>query len=114
MHSPDLRPNNTIILLRPPPHGNVTWHTLFSLPQTPTSDLSAGIAVYPPRISHLCAHRHKQVEVYHILEADGEMTIDGVISQVSKGSSVFIPSNAEHEIVNVGTESLRWFYVFSH
>lgn len=40
------------------------------------------------------------------------MTIDGVVSRVSKGSSVFIPSDAEHGIVNVGDGELRWFYVF--
>ena len=28
------------------------------------------------------------------------------------GSTVFIPSDAEHGIVNVGLDELRWFYVF--
>lgn len=42
----------------------------------------------------------------------GEVTIDGVRSVVSKGSTVFIPSDAEHGIVNTGSLPLRWFYVF--
>lgn len=93
-------------------YGSITWHTLFSQPRTPTSDLSAGIAVCPPRTGHLCPHRHTQAEIYYIIEGEGEVTIDGVVSLVEKGSSVFIPSDAEHGVVNVGTGPLRWFYVF--
>lgn len=40
------------------------------------------------------------------------MTIDGVVSRVRAGSTVFIPSDAEHGIVNTGNVDLRWFYVF--
>jgi quercetin dioxygenase-like cupin family protein len=40
------------------------------------------------------------------------MTIDGKEYIVKGGSSVFIPSNAEHGIVNDGAGELRWFYVF--
>lgn len=92
--------------------GIVTWHTLFSQPTTPTSDLSAGVATCPPKTGHLCAHRHTQAEIYYIVEGDGEVTIDGVKSPVTKGSVVFIPSDAEHAVVNTGPRELRWFYVF--
>lgn len=95
-----------------PSHGVVTWHTLFSQPHTPDSELSAGIANCPPGNGHLCAHRHVQAEIYYIIEGEGEVTIDGVKHQVTKGSSIFIPSNAEHATVNTGTGDLRWFYVF--
>lgn len=93
-------------------HGDITWHTLFSQPNTPTSDLIAGIAVCPPRTGHLCAHRHEQAGIYYIVGGVGEVTIDGNISRVEKGTTVYIPSNAEHGIVNTGSEELRWFYVF--
>ncbi|KAJ5300055.1 hypothetical protein N7508_007298 [Penicillium antarcticum] len=93
-------------------YGVVFWHTLFSQPQTSTSDLCAGIAVCPPESGHLCGHRHEQAEIYYIIEGYGEITIDGVKSHVAKGSSVFIPPNADHGVANTGTEDLRWFYVF--
>ncbi|KAJ5328610.1 hypothetical protein N7452_009000 [Penicillium brevicompactum] len=93
-------------------YGDVTWHTLISSPQTNSTDLSAGIAVCPPATGHLCAHRHTQAEIYHILEGEGEVAIDGVASKVSAGSTVFIPSDAEHGIVNTGSSNLKWFYVF--
>ena len=95
-----------------PSRGTTTWHTLISQPQTPTSDLTAGIAVCPPGQGHLCPHRHAQAEIYHILEGEGEVTIDGVTSRVEAGSTVFIPGDAEHGMVNTGTGVLRCFYVF--
>lgn len=95
-----------------PSHGSVTWHTLFSCPQTPSSDLSAGIALCPPNSGDLRLHRHEQAEIYYIIEGEGEVTIDDVTQRVSKGSSVFIPSNAKHGLVNVGKGDLRLFYVF--
>jgi quercetin dioxygenase-like cupin family protein len=58
-------------------------------------------------------HRHEQAEIYHILAGEGEVTIDGVVSPVRAGNTVFIPSNAEHGIVNTSDAGdLRWFYVF--
>lgn len=96
-----------------PTRGEVTWHTLISAPNTETSDLSVGIAICPPKTGQLCAHRHDQAEVYHIPEGEGEITIDGISADVVAGSTVFIPRNAEHKIVNRGNEILRWFYVFA-
>ncbi|KAJ5785561.1 uncharacterized protein N7503_010773 [Penicillium pulvis] len=95
-----------------PDYGIVTWHTLFSAPNTNTSDMSAGIAACPPRSGHLCPHRHKQAEIYYVIEGQGKVAINGVESTVSKGSTVFIPGDAEHGIVNTGEKELKWFYVF--
>ncbi|KAJ5622732.1 hypothetical protein N7528_005964 [Penicillium herquei] len=95
-----------------PDFGNVTWHTVLSHPDTPTSDMSAGIGHCAPGNGHLCQHRHEQAEIYHILEGDGMMKIDGASYEVTKGSTIFIPGNSEHGIVNVGSAELRWFYVF--
>ncbi|PYH98270.1 RmlC-like cupin, partial [Aspergillus ellipticus CBS 707.79] len=98
-----------------PGHGDVTWQTLFTQPTTATSDLSAGIAVCPPRTGHLCAHRHAQAEMYYVLEGKGVVTVDGTAYEVGKGAAVFIPGDAEHSVVNVADEEgeeLRWLYVF--
>lgn len=92
--------------------GKVTWHTLFSAPSTSTSAMCAGIGSCVPWTGHLCAHRHEQPEIYHVTEGQGIVTIDGKDYLVSKGSSVFIPGNAEHGIRNEGDVDLKWFYVF--
>ncbi|KAH6667489.1 RmlC-like cupin domain-containing protein [Halenospora varia] len=95
-----------------PAYGTCTWHTLFSSSITPTDSLCAGIAVCPPNTGHLCKHRHTQAEIYHITDGKGIMFVDGKEYAVEKGSSVFVPGDAEHGIRNVGLEDLRWFYVF--
>jgi quercetin dioxygenase-like cupin family protein len=96
-----------------PSNSNVSWHTLISAPQRDTTDLSAGIATCPPQTGRLCLHRHEQAEIYHILEGEGDMTVDGTTTRVHTGCTVFIPRNAEHGIVNTGNGELRWFYVFA-
>jgi mannose-6-phosphate isomerase-like protein (cupin superfamily) len=95
-----------------PSRGDVSWHTLISAPQTPSTDLSAGIVVCPARTGHLCRHRHTQAEIYYILQGSGNVVIDGNTCPVSKGSTVFIPGNSEHGIENTGHGLLKWFYVF--
>jgi mannose-6-phosphate isomerase-like protein (cupin superfamily) len=95
-----------------PSRGNFMWHTLFSQPNTATDSMCAGIVVCPPRAGRLCPHRHEQAEIYYIISGKGVMKIDGKEHHVEAGSSVFIPGNAEHGIVNEGEEELRWFYVF--
>ena len=95
-----------------PKGNNVSWHTLISQPQTNTSDLSAGVAVCPPGTGRLCEHRHAQAEIYYILDGAGRVNVDGKSYEVQPGSVVFIPSDAEHGVVNIGTVPLRWFYVY--
>jgi len=94
--------------------GELTWKTLFSHPKTETEELTTGIAVCKPGTGHLCAHRHKQAEIYYIIEGEGLMKIDSKEYQVSEGSVVFIPGDAEHDIRNTHQSlELRWLYVFA-
>ncbi|KAL4948434.1 RmlC-like cupin domain-containing protein [Aspergillus filifer] len=108
-----------------PSHGkDLTWRTLLSTPQTPTSSLCAGIATCPPS-GFLARHRHKEAEIYYIISGKGVMEIDGKQIELEKGGVVFIPSDAEHGVWNTsvpGTEGeddegrkgkdLVWLYVF--
>ncbi|KAE8148745.1 RmlC-like cupin [Aspergillus avenaceus] len=95
-----------------PARGEVSWYILFTQPKTPTSDLSAGIAICPARTGYLCSHHHSQAEIYYILHGRGIVTIDGVPHVVEKGSAVFIPGNMEHSVRNNGDDELKWLYVF--
>ncbi|RAL00709.1 cupin domain-containing protein [Aspergillus ibericus CBS 121593] len=95
-----------------PSHGHLTWRTLFTQPNTPTSDLAAGIAICPPHTGHLCAHRHAQAELYYVLKGRATVTIDGHPHHVEKGTAVFIPGDAEHSVVNDGDQEFEWLYVF--
>lgn len=96
-----------------PSQGQLSWHTLVSAPSTPSSQLTAGIGVCPPRKGSLSLHRHDQAEIYHVLDGRAIVTINGTKHDVGKGSTLFIPGNAEHGVVNKNDEDFRWFYVFA-
>ncbi|KAK2606516.1 hypothetical protein N8I77_005259 [Diaporthe amygdali] len=91
--------------------GNTTWHTLLSAPATPSTSLSAGIAICPAKGS-LALHRHEQAEIYYILSGSGEVEVDGKRQRVGKDMTVWIPGNAEHGVFCGDGEELRWLYVF--
>ncbi|KAF9890626.1 hypothetical protein FE257_005757 [Aspergillus nanangensis] len=92
--------------------GEIYWRTLFTRPNTPTSDFSAGIAVCPARTGQLCQHNHAQAEIYYILKGRGIVTLGGVSYKVEPGSAVFIPGSMEHSVATCGDEPLEWLYIF--
>ena len=94
-------------------HGILSWKTLISSGKTSTDSLTAGVATLPPKQGHLCHHRHTQAEIYHIIKGQAIMYINGQEQNVSAGSVVYIPGDAEHGIRNVHPEEeLQWLYVF--
>ena len=95
-----------------PSRGKVSWYTLLSGDVTPTNALSCGIAEFEPRIGILKPHRHTPPEIYHILEGQGVLTLEGEERVVKGGDTVFIPGDAEHGIRNESDAVLRFFYVF--
>ncbi|RDW74320.1 uncharacterized protein DSM5745_06982 [Aspergillus mulundensis] len=91
---------------------NLTWRTLLSTPQTPRTAMCAGLATCPPRSGSLALHRHTQAEIYYVTAGRGVVVIEGVEHEVQRGSVLFIPGDAEHGVLNRGSEELEWFYVF--
>ncbi|KAL5002811.1 RmlC-like cupin domain-containing protein [Aspergillus recurvatus] len=103
----------------PPPttttSNNLTWRTLLSTSPphlTPSSNICAGLASCPPHTGKLALHRHTQAEIYYITSGRGIVSIEGIEHEVSAGSVLFIPGDAEHGVVNRGGEALEWFYAF--
>jgi quercetin dioxygenase-like cupin family protein len=91
--------------------GLVYWRTLVSGDVTPSEALTMGIAKIPPA-GMLHEHRHRQAEIYLILQGTGSVRIDGKTLPVRAGSAVFIPGNAVHSCENTGASDLRFAYVF--
>jgi mannose-6-phosphate isomerase-like protein (cupin superfamily) len=92
----------------------LSWKTLVSASKTNSHEITSGIARCAPSTGHLCVHQHRQAEVYHIIQGNGVVTIDGVESAVETGSVVFIPGDAKHGIRNTDeARDLRWLYVFA-
>ena len=92
--------------------GLVYWKTLVSGDLTHSEALTMGIAMVPPTES-LREHRHRQAEIYLVLEGTGSVTIDCKARPVAAGCAVFIPGDALHSCENTGTSDLRFAYVFA-
>ena len=91
--------------------GLVYWRTLVSGDVTRSEALTLGIAKMPPGEA-LHEHRHRQAEIYLVLEGTGSVRVEGKARPVGAGSAVFIPANAVHSCENTGASDLRFAYVF--
>lgn len=94
--------------------GIVKWWTLVSGDRTPTSGLTAGLAEIPvgaPRQQR--GHWHEHAELYYVVSGSGVVVVDGVESEVTADTAVFIPGSVEHFAVNTGEVPLRLVYVFA-
>ena len=91
--------------------GLVYFKTLVGSDVTRSGDLTLGIAKIPPGEA-LRKHRHRQAEIYLILEGTALVEIDSEARSVEAGSAVFIPGDAIHSCENTGASDLRFAYVF--
>ena len=64
------------------------------------------ISMYQP-MAYVKLHKHKvQEQVYHVLEGEGRMEIDGEVHVVRRHDFIFLPPGVEHSIENTGTSDL--------
>lgn len=94
-----------------PRAGRLSFRTLFSADRTPTTALTTGVAVLAPG-DWLGRHRHAPPEVYVVTAGSGSVFLDGREYVVRPGSSVFVPGDVEHGVVNPGDEPLVIHYTF--
>ncbi|MGP6087076.1 cupin domain-containing protein [Antarctobacter jejuensis] len=93
-----------------PAFGTVRWRTLFSGDKTATSSMVMGVAEFGEG-GTLLPHRHSPAEIYFGLDGSGVVTIDGVAHELTPGTALYIPGDAEHGTV-AGPDGLRFLYVF--
>ena len=66
------------------------------------------ISTYAP-MAHVQPHAHKvQEQVYHVLDGEGLMEIDGETRVVRQNDVIFIAPGSGHSIENTGTEQLTF------
>jgi mannose-6-phosphate isomerase-like protein (cupin superfamily) len=84
------------------------------LPETAGSrQLDYRISMYAPK-AHVEVHAHAvQEQVYHVLDGEGVMEIDGVRTVVRRHDVIFLPPGVPHGISNTGLESLVFIVVTS-
>lgn len=84
------------------------------MPETAGSQhLDYRISAYQP-MAHVEKHSHRvQEQVYHVLEGEGLMEIDGKEYVVRKHDVIFLPPGIEHSIANTGLTDLVFLVITS-
>ena len=71
------------------------------------------ISMYQP-MARVALHKHRvQEQVYHVLDGEGLMEIDGTARVVRKHDVIFLPPGVEHAISNTGLVDLVFLVVTS-
>ena len=71
------------------------------------------ISSYQP-MAYVDAHTHKiQEQIYHVLDGEGLMEIDGEKTVVRRHDVIHIPPGIEHAIANSGLEDLVFLVITS-
>jgi len=66
------------------------------------------ISCYQP-MAHVALHTHKvQEQIYHVLDGEGMMVMDGERRVVRKHDVIYIPPGVEHGISNTGLGDLSF------
>ncbi len=73
--------------------------------------LTVGSLVLKPGQSPHPPHTHPEEEVLVITEGHGEISLEGKVSQVGPGTTVYVGSNRLHGIVNTSSSPLTFYYV---
>ncbi|HLB16167.1 MAG TPA: cupin domain-containing protein [Burkholderiales bacterium] len=69
------------------------------------------ISTYQP-MAYVATHAHKvQEQIYHVLEGEGSMEIEGKRQIVRKHDVIFIPPGVSHSICNNGITDLTFIVV---
>lgn len=89
----------------------IRWKTLITADRVDSSAMTLGVTEIPVGSIEL-KHHHPEPEVYYFIAGKGRVIIDAVTYDVQPGSSLFIPGNADHEVINDGDVPLKLVWVF--
>jgi mannose-6-phosphate isomerase-like protein (cupin superfamily) len=65
-------------------------------------------------MAHVAPHAHKvQEQVYHVLDGEGLMEIEGKRRVVRRHDVIFLPPGVEHAIYNTGLVDLVFLVISS-
>jgi len=65
--------------------------------------LKPGMSPHPP-------HQHPEEEIMILTEGSGEISVEGKITKVAAGSSMYCAANKLHGIVNTGKTPLLFYF----
>ena len=107
-----IRHTAEVLWENPPGHSRGALSKMLVRPETAGSELvDFRISCYQP-MDCVNPHTHNvQEQIYHLLEGEGLMELDGERNIVRPGTFIFVPPGVEHAIYNTGTTDLVFFVV---
>jgi mannose-6-phosphate isomerase-like protein (cupin superfamily) len=95
--------------------GGVTTIPLITAQTYPGAAVTTGISLYP-RGTGAPLHSHNCDEQVTVLQGDGEVEIDGVVTHLQPFDSTYIRAGQSHAFRNAAEEPLRilWIYPTQH
>ncbi len=97
----------------PDHYGGALSKLLISPENSAAKHLDYRISTYA-RKAYVAPHKHKvQEQIYHVLDGEGLMEIDGKRHVVGKHDVIFLPPGVEHAIHNTGLGDLTFLVVTS-
>ena len=95
----------------PPAHYDAHSKMLVTPANTQSKLFDHRISSYQPR-GYVAPHKHKvQEQIYHVLDGEGLMELDGERTVVRRHDCIFIPPGVEHAIYNTGLSDLVFFVI---
>lgn len=94
-----------------PVRGSLSFRTLLG-GDAPTGPMTVGTNELRPG-DWMGHHRHAPAEIYHVLEGEGVLVVEGEQHRLRPGHTVLVPGDAEHGLRCTGPGPLRIFYVFA-
>ena len=107
-----IRHTAEVLWENPPGHSPGAISKMLVRPENAdTKLLDFRISCYQP-MDHVEPHAHKvQEQVYHVLEGEGMMELDGERNVVRSGNVIFIPPGVNHAIYNTGVVDLVFLVI---
>lgn len=95
----------------PPEHYDAHSKMLVNPKTARTDRFDHRISSYQPK-GYVAPHRHKvQEQIYHVLDGEGLMELDGQRTVVRRHDVIHIPPGVEHAIYNSGLADLVFLVV---
>ncbi|HET6522466.1 MAG TPA: cupin domain-containing protein [Geminicoccaceae bacterium] len=107
-----IRQGAAVLWEEPPGHHDAALSKMLVRPESAdTRLLDYRISSYEPK-GYVAPHRHRvQEQIYHILEGEGLMEIEGERTVVGPQTVIHLPPGVEHAIYNTGLRTLVFIVV---
>ena len=112
-HGATIRNIAEVLWETPPAHYDAHSKMLVNPNTAQTQRFDQRISSYQPK-GYVAPHRHKvQEQIYHVLDGEGLMELDGERTVVRRHDVIHIPPGVEHAIYNSGLQDLVFIVVSS-